>query len=257
MTVNIGTTTIMNNLPKGLRDELFNTFNTILKNYHERKWEPTELNGGKLCEITYSILNGHVNGNFPQNAKKPSNMYIACQEFEKLPNSKYPRSIRIQIPRMMIALYEIRNNRGVGHIGGDVDPNSMDATAVLFMSKWIMAELIRIFHDVDVTTAKNTVDKIIEHTIPIIWKVDEKIRILRTDLSMREKTLLILYHMGGKVDETDLVNWIEHTNPSIYRRDVLKKAHKDRQLEYDQINSTAEISPKGIKWLEDNIDFSL
>ena len=82
-----------------------------------------------MCEVVYTILRGHIDGAFPARAKKPANMVDACRSLET--ETGFPRTIRIQIPRMVIALYEIRNNRGVGHVGGDVDPNHMDATAVV------------------------------------------------------------------------------------------------------------------------------
>ena len=34
-------------------------------------------------------------------------------------------------PQLIPALYDIRSNRGVGHVGGDVDSNQMDATLVV------------------------------------------------------------------------------------------------------------------------------
>src|SRR4029079_6642275 len=111
------------------------------------RWEPSELNGGKLCEVAYSILKGYVDGRMPPRPKKPRNMVDACRALEAADDSVFPRSVRIQIPRMLIALYEIRNNRGVGHVGGDVNPNEMDSRVVLETSKWIMAELVRLFHN--------------------------------------------------------------------------------------------------------------
>ena len=141
---------ILGALPPALRDPLVEEFNKILRNFRERRWEPAELNGGKLCEVVYSILSGHVAGSFPSSPSKPPNMYDACKGLEQASGL---RSIRIQIPRMLIALYEIRNNRGVGHVGGDVDPNQQDSTLVVAMSQWIMAELVRVFHNVDVETA--------------------------------------------------------------------------------------------------------
>jgi len=65
-------------------------------------------------------------------------------------HTRVPRSFQILIPRLLPALYEIRNNRGVGHVGGDVDPNYMDATMVVGAVKWIMGELTRVFHSVSV-----------------------------------------------------------------------------------------------------------
>ena len=133
-------TSVLDTLPEGLRKELLDAFNQIVKNFRERRWEPSELNGGKLCEVVYTILKGYGDGKYPAKAAKPKNMVLACQKLET-EAAGAPRSIRIHIPRMPIALYEIRNNRNVGHVGGDVDPNHMDAVCVLQMAKWIMAEL--------------------------------------------------------------------------------------------------------------------
>ena len=152
-------------LPTQLRDELLAAFNQILRNYRERRWEPAELNGGKLCEVVYSILKGHAAGTYPSRAKKPRNMVLACQNLEN-ELAGAPRSIRIQIPRMLIALYEIRNNRNVGHVGGDVEPNHMDAVCVLQIGKWIMAELVRVLHAVDVGEATALVEGLVERDTP-------------------------------------------------------------------------------------------
>src|SRR5580698_605737 len=124
-------------LPTGLREPLLKTFREIASNFLEHRWEPSELNGGKFCEVVYSIIAGAIKKNFPSSPSKPSNMRDACQALEKMPaNSDLvgDRSFRIQIPRLLTSLYEIRNNRGVGHIGGDVDPNFMDATAVFSLA---------------------------------------------------------------------------------------------------------------------------
>src|SRR3954471_16914666 len=101
---------VLGNLPEVLRAELVSALNSINSNYRERRWEPSELNGGKLCEIVFTILRGHVNDVFEPTPSKPKNFVDGCREFEKANASQFSRSIRIQIPRMMIALYEIRNN---------------------------------------------------------------------------------------------------------------------------------------------------
>ena len=57
-------------LPQGLRDELLASYREIVSNYLERRWEPAELNGGKFCEVVYSILHGLLNGSMPQRGKQ-------------------------------------------------------------------------------------------------------------------------------------------------------------------------------------------
>jgi len=240
---------ILAHLPQGLRDELVKAYNSIVRNYKETRWEPSELNGGKLCEVVYTILRGHVDGSFPAKSTKPANMVDACRALEHASVS-FPRSVRIQIPRMLIALYEIRNNRGVGHVSGDVDPNHMDATAVLYISKWIMAELVRLFHGVDTQAASAAVDLLVERVLAAVWIVEGKYRVLDTTLTMKQKTLLILYQHGKPVTESDLLNWVEHSNPSVFRRDVLRRAHEEKLLEYNPVRQEVQISPKGVQYVE-------
>jgi hypothetical protein len=237
-------------LPESLRDELLAAYTEALRNFRERRWEPSELNGGKLCEIVYSILEGHVSGAFPAVSSKPPNMVNACRALENAQSSDFPRSVRIQIPRMLLALYEIRNNRGVGHVGGDVDPNHMDAACVIEMSKWILAELVRVFHEVTTEQAAAAVDALVERTLPTVWKVGDKVRVLNPRMSMRDKTLLLLYHRRGPIREVDLCRWVEHSNPSVYRRDILRRAHQAKLVEYDPDEKTVEISPLGVDEVE-------
>ena len=135
-------------IPAGLRKELTDQFDKIVENFRLQKWEASELNAGKFCEVVYSILKGLADGKYPSKATKSRNMVIACAALESAMPATEPRGLRIQIPRMLVALYEIRNNRNVGHVGGDVDPDHMDAVCVLAMCRWIMAELVRVFHNV-------------------------------------------------------------------------------------------------------------
>lgn len=153
--------------PATLAKDLLDAYAEIVTNFAEGRWEPSELNGGKLCEAVYTIVDGYMSGTYQARAHKPQNMPAACQKLE----TTYPKadsSPRIQIPRMIVALYEIRNNRGVGHAGGDVDPNQMDATAVLYMSKWLMAELVRILHGLTTDEATDIVEALVEREIALV-----------------------------------------------------------------------------------------
>jgi hypothetical protein len=177
-------------------------------------------------------------------------MADACKTLEQLDSSRYPRSLRVQIPRILVALYEIRNNRGVGHVGGDVNPNAMDAAFVLSSSKWLIAELIRVFHNVDTEEAERAVEMLVERTLSVVWQIGDVRRVLVPGLSMKDKTLLLLYHASGWIDEKSLITWVEHSNPSVYRRDILDKAHRARLIEFEKTAMRATISPFGISYVE-------
>lgn len=244
---------VLGAVPPGLRDPLVEEFNKILRNFRERRWEPTELNGGKLCEVVYAILSGHVDGSFPASPSKPRNMYDACKQLEQ---ANAPRSIRIQIPRMLIALYEIRNNRGVGHVGGDVDPNQQDGTVVVAMSQWIMAELVRVFHNVDLVTAATAVETLVQRTTPLIWEVHGSLRVLNPSLSARDKSLVVLYSAGAMTAGT-LAAAIEYTNLSRFRNSVISKAHAEKLLNFDPQTDEVVLSPLGVRHVETEIDLEV
>jgi hypothetical protein len=233
-------------LPTKLRDDLLNAFTEIVSYVAEGRWGPAELNGGKLCEAAYSICEGVVSGTMSARSSKPPNMVAACQALEKTPASAAPRSIRIQIPRMLVALYEIRNNRNVGHVGGDVNPSRMDAVCVLQVSKWIVAELLRVLHQLPVDEAAELVDALVEREISLVWKVGGKKRVLDPTMSMKDKTLLLLHASAGPVAEKEVFGWVEHSNASVYRRDILRNAHKAKLVEYDADTKTVAISPIGV-----------
>lgn len=131
-------------------------------------------------------------------------MVDACERLEQAPASKFPRSVRIQIPRVLIAFYEIRNNRGVGHVGGDV------------------------------------------------WKVGDVLRILNPAMGAKDKALVLLYHSRVWVNEDTLREAVEYSNPSEFKA-ILRKAHKQKLIEYDAKQRRAYLSPIGIDYVESKI----
>jgi hypothetical protein len=239
-------------LPQGLRADLLLAFNEIVKNYRERRWEPSELNGGKLCEAVYSICKGWLEGgNYPARAEKPNRFPDMCwamaNTFQHVPNS---RSARILIPRMMVGLYDIRNNRGVGHAGAEVDPNHMDATVVLYTAKWLMAELIRLLHTLTTEQATDIVDGLMEREVAWVWALGDKKRVLRRGLTWKQQTLALLLTEAGDVAESELFRWLEHPSLPSFRRDVLKKLHKERLIEYDVQSRDVRLLPPGVTTAE-------
>jgi hypothetical protein len=254
----IDSTKILSAIPVGLRTPLLNSYQKIATNYFEHKWETSELNGGKFCEVVYSIVNGSITGTFPAKPSKPPDMVLACRALEKIPSDPGrigDRSLRILIPRITPVLYEIRNNRGVGHVGGDVDPNFLDATAVYSMASWVLAEIIRIFHTVTTSEAQEMVDMLIERKHPIIWEVwgtDIK-RILDPKMKKGDQVLVFLHHSPSWVSDNDLFSWVGHSNLSMFRTSILVPFHKSRLIEYDKKEHRSKISPLGATEVENRI----
>ena len=161
--------------------------------------------------------------------------------------------MRVQIPRMLISLYDIRNNRGVGHVGGEVNPNAMDALCVLQMAKWVMCELIRVFHNVSIDVATKTIEALSTRELALIWDTGFRKRVLDPKMSNRRQALCLLYAEPNDVHEDELRDWIEHPDRSNFRRDVVRPLHKERKIEYDPATNRCVISPLGAVFVEDEI----
>jgi hypothetical protein len=242
-------------LPTGLREELISSYREITRNFIERRWEPSELNGGKFAEVAYSIVSGAIAGAFPAKAKKPPNMAVACRALEGQPATTVvgDKSLRVYIPRTLIVLYDIRNQRGVGHVGGDVDANAMDASAVVALASWVMAELVRIFHGVSTNEAQDTVEALVERKTPLIWEVEDIKRVLDPDMPAKNQVLVFLHHGTGWVSAADLCRWVEYSNPSVFRKKVLAGLHKARMIEFETAGDRARISPLGAADVEQRL----
>lgn len=229
-------------IPEVLRGPLLEEYNSIVQNYVERRWTPSELSGGRFCEIVYTILEGYASKNYASRPQKPKNFVAACRSLEN--NSNVPRSFQILIPRMLSALYEIRNNRGVGHVGGDVDPNHMDSNAVLAMANWIMAELVRVYHFASTSEAQHIVDSLAERRTPFVWQSGEIRRVLDPLLSLKDQVLLLIATCSTKVDANDLYKWTDCKRRS-YFNTLLRKLHSQRLIEFSAEDNTVEMLPPG------------
>jgi len=237
---------LLSALPPGLRDPLIEEYNSIVRNYMERRWSPSELSGGKFCEIVYTIIDGYASGTFPGTPKKPRDFVTACKALESRVSS--PRSFQILIPRLLPGLYEIRNNRGVGHAGGDVNPNQMDATIVLSLASWVMAELIRVFHKMPIVEAQRAVDSLVERRLPIVWTEGETRRVLQPGMKLKDQIMLLIGSSSSAAKVTDLFSWTEYGNRAHFNK-TLRTLHRGRFIELNERAGTATMLPPGADYV--------
>jgi hypothetical protein len=96
------------------------------------------------------------------------------------------------MPRGLNFLYTLRNKRGIGHVGGDVDANSIDAATIVRVADWCLCELIRVVHNLPLEEAQTLLNAITERQIPGVWSVVGKKRVLIPGLDAKAQTLVLL-----------------------------------------------------------------
>lgn len=237
-------------IPDGLRGPLLAEYGSIVQNFAEHRWSPSELSGGKFCEIVFTILDGFAKASYSPTPSKPRAFDQACRVLEN--NAHVPRSFQILIPRLLPALFEVRNNRGVGHAGGDVDPNHMDAVFVMNSCSWITAELVRVFHGVSTAEAQRVVDGLVERRVPLLWVGEDMRRVLDPKMSLPDQVLVLSSTSPDKVQSTDLLKWTDYKNPTYFKK-LLRDLHKKRLIELSSDETTVLLLPPGDKIASDVI----
>lgn len=247
---------MMENIKKILSNKIVpELIEHLLRHYKELKqkfflgqYESSQLNCAKFAEVVMRILEHVTKGNYTPFDKNVS-LDVLTKELELLPRNSFPDSLRIHIPRILRAIYDIRSKRGVAH-KGEINPNIMDATFVVSACDWIMAELIRLYYTDDFNEAQRIIDSIVERKVPLIEEFGDDLKVLNPNLSAPDKILLILYKKHQNyVSTTDLKNWIKTKSSTItvalFRLDNAAKIHRKEE--------ESKITRRGIEYVEEKL----
>lgn len=240
-------------VPAIFRDKLIKEYIGLKNAYSKSSFDTCGIKAGKFCEIFLRWLQYELKGrgNYIPFSTRIGNFTDECKVLERLPKTVGHESTRVLIPRALNFMYTIRNKRGIGHVGGDVDENRIDAYVVMAVADWCIAELIRLKYSVSLEEAQSICDAVITRQTPQIWEISGKKRVLTPGLSYSKQTLMLLYSSADfAIPVEDLFAWIEHKNLSNYKRDVLRPLHSARLIEYDKETEMISISPSGIKNIE-------
>ena len=244
-------------VPPDLRKELEADYHEIKHNFALRKFKPSEMGGGHFCETVYRILEWYSD---PNGSYTPLKAHVGdYRQLQRrlMKNKQLHESVRFHLPNALSTIYDIRSRRGAAHKGKDVNPNFMDATLDVACADWVMAELVRMLHNVNVDEARNMVVSLVTKKVPLIWKIDDRTRVISPpgkNLSYDEKVLIILYSDNPEpVSVRDLFSWTRHSNKSVFRSKVLKQLDQSDMIDVDPATDLVRLSLLGVSHVEKHI----
>lgn len=244
----------LGSLPTELSKRVLKSYKDLKTRSLEGHFDAIGVRAGRLAEVLLRVLQQLLTGSYTPLSTQLHNFKGECERIEQLPSGAGPESLRILMPRALIFMYTLRNKRDFGHSGGEVEANEIDATTATRVADWCMCDLVRVCHKMPIEAAQQLCDAIAERSVPQLWSVLGKKRVLATFLTYPEQVLFLLYSELEKgVAIEDLFEWIEHPHPSNFRRDVMAKLHSTRQLEWDRETEMAILSPLGIQAVEQSI----
>lgn len=202
--------------------ELLDAYEEAKRNFYVGGLRLSEVEGGRFCEAAFRMLEQIANGKWTPLSRQLDAEKLITQ-LANIPRGTKKESVRIHIPRALRVVYDVRNSRDAAHLADDIDPNLQDATLVISLISWVLAEFVRLYHNVSATEAQDIVDNLVTRTSPAIEDFDGHLKVLRPNLKASECVLLILYErgkIGAKYKE--LENWVHPRMRGNLRRTLLR-----------------------------------
>ena len=234
-----------------LADRLLEEFEELNRRFHLGDFRPSELSGGRFGEAAYRICEQVCFGKYTPLGKTLPKTDVLEKSLEQIPTTKADAAYRIHIPRSLRLIYDLRGKRDVAHLGAGVSPNFTDASLILGCAAWIVAEIVRLSHKCDIETAQQIVDDLVQRRVPLIWTEGGLVRVLKPSLRYNEQVMVILYHFHPEwVAVSDLFRWVEHSNITRFKADVLGRLHAEALIQYS--GGKCKILPPGLKYVEES-----
>ena len=235
------------------RSKIIVAYLDLKTNHMEARIDAAGLAAGKFCEAVLRHLQSTVTGVATPFNRRIPNFADACRQLITSSTSSASESERVVIPRALVFAYTMRNKRGIGHVGGDVDANGIDLAVLSATADWIVCELIRLYHGLSLEEAQDLIDGISIRRLPVIWEVAGRKRVLQDGLPARDQVLLILYSSTDNILVEDLISWIEYKRMDHFKYKVLKPLHDKRLIEFDRESDCVYLSPKGASDVEERL----
>lgn len=208
-------------------DELLDAHEELKRNYYLGGLRLAEVEGGRLAEAAFRLLQQETTGAFDQLGRSLDTEGI-IRDLAAHPVGSHPDSVRLHIPRALRVIYDIRNNRDAAHLADGIDPNMQDATLVATTTDWVLAELVRLHHNVTADQAQRIVDELVSRVAPIVEDFDGYLKLQNPDLGAGDQCLVLLYQRGeAGAAYSELSEWVHPSARENLRR-TLNRLVNDR-----------------------------
>lgn len=221
-------TQLASTLDRKLVGELLEAHAEAKRNYYLGSLRPAEVEGGRFCEAAFRILESVTQGGkFTPLSKTLPRTDKLILDLSNADSSKFSDSIRLHIPRSLRLVYDIRNKRDAAHLADDIDPNLQDATLVIATIDWVLAEFIRLYHNVKADQTSRLVNDIVKRAAPVVQDFAGFLKVLNPKLAASDHCLVLLYQRGedGAAEE-ELHKWVRPRMRANLRRTLNGLVHE-------------------------------
>jgi hypothetical protein len=195
-------------------DSAVQHFGRMVDDFRKGDWEDATAKGGKFVEAAVKAIWVHAGEAIPD-----ARHFSAGSIIDQLPSKgTLPDPLRLTVPRACRFVYDVASNRGARHDPTEIDPNEMDATAVLSSCAWILAEMVRYSQaSSDLAYAKAIVDGLIRKQFPFFEDIDGRVYTEIGESALEVAVLILARVYPNRMGRSELIASIKrhgHSEPN-------------------------------------------
>lgn len=188
--------------------ELLDAHAEAKRNFYLGGFRLSAVEGGRFCEAAFRLLQDITEGKYTPLSKTLPKTDVLIAQLSNLDSSKFNDAVRLHIPRSLRLVYDIRNKRDTAHLSDGIDPNHQDATLVVSVIDWVLAEFIRLYHNVPANTASDMVNGIVKRLAPVVQDFNGFLKVLNPKLAASDHCTVLLYQRGeAGATYNELLHW--------------------------------------------------
>ena len=191
------------NVDSRLATQLIDESVALEENFLLKRWKYTELDGGRFAEvaarITYSIDSQNVS------VTKSVDDCLKYIDNQQVPHHFPEPQSAIHLAKVIRAIYKLRSQRGAVHVSPTYTANEIDSRFILEASRWVLAELLRLFVTGDREEVAEIVRELARFPQPLIRTYQDVPLLQSVRFTTQEEVLVHLFHAPDGRSLADLI----------------------------------------------------
>lgn len=186
-----------------LAEQLIEEATSIEEAFLLRKWKYTELDGGRFAEVAARILYSVDSGNLSRTRSVDDCLkYI---ENNQVAHSFPEPQAAAHMAKVLRAVYKLRSQRGAVHVSPTYSANEIDSRLVIEATRWLLAEILRIFVTSDRVAVAAAVRELARFPQPVIRLYQEIPLLQSVSFTTEEEVLAHLLNSDDGMTTAELV----------------------------------------------------
>lgn len=215
-------------IDKKLVDDLIESYIKIKKEFINSNYEETQSKSGKFVENVFRVLH-YIRTKQIKSEIKQHEINDEINKLLNLDGKKFSESIRILIPEIAnTVIYLLRSKLGSVHVK-PIKPDFIDAKLTVDACNWIIAELLRTYHERNTDSVENLIKNVVQEDIPILQKYGDEI-FLNVKVKAEDEILIRLLDANDGLTRKELGTHMKANFSKSTITSTVKKLSKERKI---------------------------